>query len=157
MASITVSGVKTHAPLPIVARISVKEHLEVNVVPLTVCLTARFFQTMHNFFFPKAEEVADVSEPDHSHLFGPPGLQRKLFYNTHPTHNIRSLFFLPFLASPFYGDMPDGNSPLLSRGSSLRRSTLSITSNTTTSSVISTNTSPPLSPDSPQVSHVTGV
>ena len=54
-----------------------KEHLEVNIVPLTVSLTSRFFQTMQDFFFPKAEEATDMAEPDHSHLFGPAGVQRK--------------------------------------------------------------------------------
>ncbi len=52
------------------AGISVKEHLEVNVVPLNVCLTSRFYQTMQDFFFPKAEDLPDLPEPDHSHLFG---------------------------------------------------------------------------------------
>ena len=60
-----------------VAGISVKEHLEVNVVPLAVCLTAKFYQTMQDFFFPKAEEGASGdSGPDHSYLFGPTGAQR---------------------------------------------------------------------------------
>jgi hypothetical protein len=57
----------------------VKEHLEVNVVPLTVSLTSRFFQTMQDFFFPKVEETAEMGEPDHSHLFGPTGVQRKIY------------------------------------------------------------------------------
>ena len=62
----------------IVAGISVKEHLEVNVVPLAVCLTAKFYQTMQDFFFPKAEEGASGdSASDHSYLFGPTGAQRK--------------------------------------------------------------------------------
>ena len=60
-----------------VAGISVKEHLEVNVVPLNVSLTFRFYQTMQDFFFPKAEETLDVGGPDHSHIFGPTGVQRK--------------------------------------------------------------------------------
>ena len=61
-----------------VAGISVKEHLEVNVVPLAVCLTAKFYQTMQDFFFPKAEEGASAdSTSDHSYLFGPSGAQRK--------------------------------------------------------------------------------
>ena len=62
-----------------VAGISVKEHLEVNVVPLAVCLTAKFYQTMQDFFFPKAEEggASADSASDHSYLFGPSGAQRK--------------------------------------------------------------------------------
>ena len=61
-----------------VAGISVKEHLEVNVVPLSVSLTAKFYQTMQDFFFPKADErIGDQQEPDHAHLFGPSGIQRK--------------------------------------------------------------------------------
>ena len=60
-----------------VAGISVKEHLEVNVVPLAVCLTAKFYQTMQDFFFPKVEEGSSGdSGPDHSYLFGPTGAQR---------------------------------------------------------------------------------
>lgn len=60
------------------AGISVKEHLEVNVVPLTVSLTSRFFQTMQEFFLHKVEEPdVGVGEPDHTHLFGPTGVQRK--------------------------------------------------------------------------------
>ena len=61
----------------VVAGISVKEHIEVNVVPLAVCLTAKFYQTMQDFFFPKAEEGASGDTgPDHSYLFGPTGAQR---------------------------------------------------------------------------------
>ena len=64
---------------PTVAGISVKEHLEVNIVPLAVCLTAKFYQTMQDFFFPKAEEggASADSASDHSYLFGPSGAQRK--------------------------------------------------------------------------------
>ncbi len=53
------------------------EHLEFNVVPLAVSLTAKFFQTMQDFFFPKAEEEGLESlEADRSHLFGPGGVAR---------------------------------------------------------------------------------
>ena len=44
-----------------------------SVHAVQVSLTARFFQTMQDFFFPKAEgEGPDPGpvEPDHSHLFG---------------------------------------------------------------------------------------
>ena len=74
-----------------VAGISVKEHLEVNVVPLAVSLTAKFFQTVQDFFVPKAEEGVALGdtytsgEPDHSHLFGPTGVQRRFNARTH-TH-----------------------------------------------------------------------
>ena len=68
---------------PPVAGISVKEHLEVNVVPLTVRLTSRFYQTMQDFFFPKAEDLPDLPrlmpEADHSLLFGSMGSECKLF------------------------------------------------------------------------------
>ena len=38
---------------------------------LQVSLTAKFFQTMQDFFFPKSEgDGPDPLEPDHSHLFG---------------------------------------------------------------------------------------
>lgn len=133
-----------------------KEHLEVNIVPLTVSLTFRFFQTMQDFFFPKAEEAADVAEPDHSHLFGPTGVQRKKPKNFYNLWIIIFCFFLS--ASPHYGDVPDGNSLLLSRGTSLKRSSLSLSSSANfgaNSSVVSTtNISPPSSPGV-HVSHVT--
>ena len=35
-----------------VGGISVKKHLEVNVVPLTIQLTTRFYTTVMSFFFP---------------------------------------------------------------------------------------------------------
>ena len=75
----TYTLVHIHAYTCTVAGISVKEHLEVNVVPLAVCLTAKFYQTMQDFFFPKAEEggASADSGPDHSYLFGPSGAQRK--------------------------------------------------------------------------------
>ena len=44
-----------------------------------VSLTARFFQTMQDFFFPKTEGEGPETgplEPDHSHLFG---VQRETF------------------------------------------------------------------------------
>lgn len=118
---------KDRAP---VAGILVTEHLEVNVVPLTVSLTSRFFHTMQYFFFPKAEEITDMAELDRSHLFAPAGIQ----------------------PSPHYGDSPDGNIPLLTRGAASRRSTLSLTNtassaNFANSSTFSTNNpSPPQSP-----------
>ena len=33
----------------------ITEHLEVNIIPLGVCLTSRFYKTIHTFFFPKME------------------------------------------------------------------------------------------------------
>lgn len=59
-----------------VAGIPVMEHLEFNVVPLAVSVTAKFFQTMQHFFFPKAEEAEEESSTDHSRLFGPGGTTR---------------------------------------------------------------------------------
>jgi len=60
--------------------IVVIEHLEFNVVPLAVSLTSKFYQTMQDFFFPKAEGEGqgqgEVAESDHTHLFGPGGVQR---------------------------------------------------------------------------------
>ncbi len=61
---------------PAVAGIPVMEHLEFNVVPLAVSLTAKFFQIMQDFFFPKAEEDSPDLEADHSRLFGPGGAAR---------------------------------------------------------------------------------
>lgn len=107
-----------------VAGISVKEHLEVNVVPLSVSLTAKFYQTVQDFFFPKADErvAVDQQDPDHSHLFGPSGVQ--------PT--------------PGFGDPPDKSSPLMSRASSTRYSSISINSSATMATTA--NHSPPTSP-----------
>ena len=36
-----------------VGGIAVREHLEVNVVPLTIQLTYQFFKSMMKFFFPE--------------------------------------------------------------------------------------------------------
>ncbi|CAI8057604.1 Protein KIAA0100 [Geodia barretti] len=102
-----------------VAGITVREHLEVNVVPLQVSLTAKFFQTMQDFFFPKTEgDGPDPLEPDHSHLFG-----------VHPTQS-------------FGGDTTDGNS--MQRGSSYRRSTISTSASH--ASLQQAGYSPPASP-----------
>ncbi len=51
-----------------------------NVVPLSVSLTAKFYQTMQDFFFPKAGD-SDQTDRDHGHLFAPSGIQRE-FTNT---------------------------------------------------------------------------
>ena len=62
---------------PVVAGIPVTEHLELNVVPLAVRLTEKFYQTMQDFFLPRQEGEGreGASEPDHSHIFG--GVQRE--------------------------------------------------------------------------------
>ena len=59
----------------IVAGISVTEHLEINVVPLAVTLTEKFYNMLQEFFLPKSEE-REESEIDHSRIFG--GNQRTL-------------------------------------------------------------------------------
>ena len=57
------------------------------MVPLAVSLTHKFYQTMQDFFFPKAEGEGqgqgELTESDHTHLFGPGGVQRTqmLFVN----------------------------------------------------------------------------
>ena len=63
-----------------VAGIPVTEHLELNVVPLAVSITVRFYQTMQDFF-PKAElEAVELTDADHTHLFGAGTcVQRKLY------------------------------------------------------------------------------
>ena len=62
-----------------VAGIPVTEHLEVNVVPLGISITARFFQTLQDFFFPKSEadpvEGAEQVDHPHSHAFGSSAVQ----------------------------------------------------------------------------------
>lgn len=45
-----------------VAGISVKEHLEVNVIPLTIALTFNFVKNMMKFFFPDRDEVSNSNE-----------------------------------------------------------------------------------------------
>ena len=66
----------------VVAGIPVTEHLEINVVPLAVKLTEKFYQTLQEFFLPRAEaDVKESLEPDHSHVFG--GVQRKWYISTY--------------------------------------------------------------------------
>lgn len=48
--------------LAAVGGIPVKEHLEVNVVPFTVCVTLQFFQKMVKFFFAEKEDQKLVKE-----------------------------------------------------------------------------------------------
>ncbi|KAL5477873.1 hypothetical protein EMCRGX_G024726 [Ephydatia muelleri] len=48
-----------------VGGIPVTEHLELNIIPLGVCLTARFYKTIHTFFFPKME-VEEEGDGDQS-------------------------------------------------------------------------------------------
>lgn len=48
---------------PPVAGIPVKEHFEVNVVPITIAITKAFFKRMLKFFFPDPEEDEKPIEP----------------------------------------------------------------------------------------------
>lgn len=46
-------------------------------MPLSVRLTEKFYQTLQEFFLPKAEmESKETLDQDHSHVFG--GLQRNI-------------------------------------------------------------------------------
>lgn len=49
---------------PPVGGISVKEHFEVNVVPLTIAITKKFYTTMLKFCFPDRDTTAYVEEID---------------------------------------------------------------------------------------------
>ena len=55
-----------------VGGIPVTEHLELNIIPLGVCLTARFYKTIHTFFFPKmeVEEEGDGDQSLHPSGYG---------------------------------------------------------------------------------------
>ena len=63
--------------------------------------------------------------------------------------------FYSSLATPASGDDPDGNGPLLTRASSVRRSTLSVSSTATVGSTSGTMTSsPPVSPSLKEVCYL---
>jgi len=47
-----------------VGGISVKEHFEVNVVPLAFQMTARFYDAMNKFFFPDKDDDSDDDDDD---------------------------------------------------------------------------------------------
>jgi len=51
-----------------VGGISVKEHFEVNVVPLVIRLTARFYGTVMAFFFP--DKAIDNDDDDDEQFLG---------------------------------------------------------------------------------------
>lgn len=42
--------------------ISVKEHFEINLVPLTIGMTKKFYSTMMKFSFPEREREAENNE-----------------------------------------------------------------------------------------------
>jgi len=55
-----------------VGGISVKEHFEINVIPLAVKISERFYNAIEKFFFPKKtpEDPADYSDDAHVNLMG---------------------------------------------------------------------------------------
>jgi len=50
----------------------VKEHFEINVIPLAVKISERFYNAIEKFFFPKKtqEEMADLTDDAHLNLMG---------------------------------------------------------------------------------------
>jgi len=56
----------------LVGGISVKEHFEINVIPLAVKISERFYNAIEKFFFPKktAEDPADYTDDAHVNLMG---------------------------------------------------------------------------------------
>ena len=50
-----------------------KEHFEINVIPLTVKISERFYNAIEKFFFPKksADENVDYTDVAHVNLMGP--------------------------------------------------------------------------------------
>lgn len=56
-----------------VGGISVKEHFEINVIPLTVKISERFYNAIEKFFFPKKslDENVDYTDVPHINLMGP--------------------------------------------------------------------------------------
>ena len=56
----------------LVGGISVKEHFEINVIPLTVKISERFYNAIEKFFFPKkmADENVDYTDVAHVNLMG---------------------------------------------------------------------------------------
>ena len=57
----------------VVGGISVKEHFEINVIPLTVKISERFYNAVEKFFFPKksGDENVDYTDVVHVNLMGP--------------------------------------------------------------------------------------
>ena len=57
----------------VVGGISVKEHFEINVIPLTVKISERFYNAIEKFFFPKksADENVEYTDVAHVNLMGP--------------------------------------------------------------------------------------
>ena len=53
---------------PTVAGITVKEHFEVNVVPLAVQLTSHFYDAMFEFFFPSREDKGQSHSSEMAHM-----------------------------------------------------------------------------------------
>jgi len=83
-----------------VGGISIKQHLEVNVVPLVFQLTARFYTAMTQFFFPGKVDDDDDDDDDNDEEVVGKIICLFVFSSAHPpTHQTISTITDDFLAT----------------------------------------------------------